>query len=169
MHIFNLIEYDKMVFLDADIYILYNIDFLLNNYNHYLFLCEKYFPVRIKEEKFLPKGDLFLFTPNEKIFQDVMLNINHTSLKLYDDEFIFKYMIYPDVFIQEKYNNDINIFENLNLDLSKYYFHDSGAIKYFNYIKIDPQHFANYDIKLKYNYFQNWKKNIKKKLNKKAE
>ena len=162
-HVFKLFEYNKMVFIDADIYILYNIDFLLDNYNDYEFLCTKYKPYRIDED-FLPLGDLFLFTPNKKSLSQILSQINTVPLKMLDDEIVIKYILYPQYFIEENYNNKVNIFNNLNLPCSLYdcYYHDTGAIKYFNYIKINPKIFSLKSVSKKINFFQNWK--TKKKI-----
>ena len=67
-HIFDLVEYDKMIFLDSDIYIYSNIDFLLEQYNNYKFLCDNYKPLRVNEN-FLPEGNLFLFTPQKNLLK----------------------------------------------------------------------------------------------------
>ena len=110
--VFDLIEYDKVFFLDADIFIKENIDYIFDLLKDVEFFAEK------DEINKRYGGGAVLFTPEAGKFQ-TFLN-EYDKEKIYTDELGLIGYFYPN------YTGHKEIWK----DLSKKLFHDGGIPKY---------------------------------------
>lgn len=114
---YNLVQYDKLIWIDADVMLLQNIDviFLLEPD----FVCTTYNIKRIKQgrdsDAFFPHNVIMLFTPDESIYQ---LIVSNKDLYLNDEE-VVKHLLYPQHFKTLCWDNKCNTFENLKVELNK--------------------------------------------------
>lgn len=152
-YIFTLIEYEKILFLDADIFIFDNIDFLFDKFNQYNFLSSVYTPIRVKEN-FLPLGSCLFLTPNMHLFNQVLSSLDNQYA--IDDEFIIKYILFPQHYLTQEYGIQCNIFENFHVYIDKYSYHDAGPNKYFNTIIITPEEFCTLSTSMLRYFFSKW-------------
>ena len=105
----NFLNYDKLLFLDADIFLLENIDNIFKDFLQYKFSIENY-------SFGDPCGCMIIMTHTENLYYKFKNNYNKNII--YDDEKAIKYY-FNDLFIR---NHDL---------WQKYYnkiFHDSGCL-----------------------------------------
>lgn len=94
-HIFNLVEYDKILFLDADMFILTNIDVMFEKTEGYDCVYSKYVTGRYGTDEALPRGGFFTCIPKEGFFEEILNNDAFNNLLHYDDEHILKEICFP--------------------------------------------------------------------------
>lgn len=143
-YMFNLIEYDKLIFLDADMVLFTNIDKLFTLEPK--FICSTYVPLRYctKSNTLYPLNNLMVITPDEKIYREVV-NASQNNELLTDDESVIYHLLYSDNFQNEKWNNDCNIFENLNIQFNDYPVYIHAKKWQFDFYKhnITPENIEN--------------------------
>ena len=94
-YIFNLIEYDRVCFLDADLFILSNIDNLFEKAQEYDCIYAKYLTGRYGEDEILPQGRFFTVAPNKNFFNNLLNDLQINQLTHYDDEHMLKELCFP--------------------------------------------------------------------------
>lgn len=80
-YIFDLTNYDKLCFVDADILFYQNIDFLFDREEEFLF--DARWKYSLKENNLC--GELFIITPDHNLFKKIINNIQPTD---YEDEVV---------------------------------------------------------------------------------
>lgn len=146
LHIFNL-NFSKMLFLDSDLYILNNIDYLFDKYN-------SDFTKIVYVETLGPrkqKNDICAncFLVNKKI----KIDLKEISESFYQDD--------EDVLNELLKNTNSEIFEDN--DILKNMYHDYGIVKYWELINLSPKFFAmfsNEEILLFFNLIFSYKRNL---------
>lgn len=134
---FNFIEYEKIIFLDADVFMLENIDYIFHQYNSYEFLANWYYCKRVDDIDMLPQGDFLFLTPNQTIYNQFKDNLDYITETYTNDEKVMKYYLYPEL-IDEAFNDNINIFQNVGINLTDKIYHCGGSGKWFEILNIDP-------------------------------
>lgn len=156
-------EYSKLLFIDADIFIYQNIDFIFYNCNKYKFLTTKYFPTGDRQnelkEKIMPNGCFIFLTPNKNYFYNLIKNLIETNLSITDDEMHIKYLLYPENYINNFFNYECNFFENIGIDIKDdvSFFHCMGTFKYFIDMDLNPQAFCKLSFEQIKNFFNIYK------------
>lgn len=111
--VYDLIEYEKIVFLDADLIAIKNIDFLFDyDFN---FFTDLYYPSRYGSQEVLPFLNCILLKPKKNFFKKC-LEINEKENVL-DDEYFVKYFLFSKYFKENKYDDKVNIFSNFQLKI----------------------------------------------------
>ena len=79
---YNFIQYEKLCFLDADAFLLINIDKYFELTKEIEFVITTYHPIRLPQENCYPKGNVFIFTPNTNTFNFILdrLKDNNNSI-----------------------------------------------------------------------------------------
>ena len=112
---YNYTEFEKIIFIDADMIFLENLDFLFQ-YN-FLFFCDIYYPSRYAEKKIaMPNNNVFLITPTENFYQR-LLELN-SKYNIDDDEIFIKDYVFPEYFQNSNFDDVVNVFYNFNIKLS---------------------------------------------------
>ena len=135
--VFNFTEYQKIIFLDADVFMLENIDYLFYKYANYEYLGYWYYCKRKDDIDMLPQGDFIFLTPNKEKYIQIQNDLNIVSESFTNDEKMMKYYVYPQL-IDEEYNDTINIFQNVGIDLTDKIYHCGGSGKWFEILDVDP-------------------------------
>lgn len=94
-HIFNLTEYDKILFLDADMFIFTNIDYIFEKAQEYDCIYSNYLTKRYNADTILPRGGFFICTPKEGFFENLINSDDFKNLLHYDDEHVLKEICFP--------------------------------------------------------------------------
>ena len=119
-HILKETSYDLLCWLDADMVIYSNLDFLFEKYADNLFSFKLY--ANRSEHYFSIEGNIFLLKPlGEQYFND---NIQNWALTWANDEEVFNFEIF------QQFKSDSVMFERD--DYQDRFFHGIGHIKYFN-------------------------------------
>lgn len=162
-HIYDLIEYDKLLFLDSDLFILKNIDDIFEKTKQYNYVTMQCINYQKGLPTLTPWGAFFIFKPKKNLIKSLL---TFEILNTYStDEEILKNVIYPELLIKGKLTDKENIFSNLNLDYSTYYYHDSGKEKYWQLLNdFTPEQFCNFNDNIIFKFFGLWK-DIKKSDN----
>lgn len=113
---YNFIQYDKLCFIDADAFLLINIDKYFDLTKEVEFVISTYQPLRLPNEKHYPKGGLFMFAPNKNISNFIFNELQKNNPLIIEDESVIKYFLYPDNFKDFAWNNQCNLFENFPFD-----------------------------------------------------
>ena len=146
LYIFNLLNYDKCLYLDADLIVFKNLDFLLENFSNYEFLTIRTYKPSYSPKEDLPNNFLFMCTPSAETFQKIQNNL-FKLLTYRHDEDVVKEFLYPKYFKENKFDKIVNTYENLlNIDFiknNKYFYHYAGTYKYFMFLSdINPKIFT---------------------------
>lgn len=132
-HIYNLIEYDKICFLDLDL-------IFYNNYD-YIFLKET--PCfYLNEDTGCVSGELFLITPNKTMFEWIINNYQNSDT-LTDEKILF------DLYYKCKIENQK--YSLIEIQQKKDYIHDLGSYKYW-FIFEHPSQVIDFIIKNDYKF-----------------
>ena len=116
---YNYTEYEKLMFLDADVFILSNLDHCFEASKGIDFLCSTYSPIRFSDLVF-PLNAIILFKPNKKIFSQILILREKDNYYMRDDEMVVRFLFYKKHFDSLKWDNQCNTFENLNITFSNY-------------------------------------------------
>lgn len=147
---YNFIQYDKLIFLDADLILVKNIDNLfLTNVN---FVCATYTPKRLNITH-CPLNGCMLFTPNKDTYDLIMQTVNNDNELYVDDESVVYYLLYPYQFQNQKWDNNCSTYEALKLVNGDIIFtHDKHIYQYniYNAQELE-KYFANHSDKF-FNY-----------------
>ena len=123
IQIFDFIEYDRICFIDTDIILFENLDYLLENFDDNFEFCSS-----LNKGRDLLRGEVFVIKP-KKNFCSYLLKQSWV-FQQYDDENIFS-KLFRDNYLE--YN-----FEYLSLKL----WHDIGSIKYWEIFNFNSQIFS---------------------------
>ena len=134
---YTLIQFNKIILLDADIMLLENIDSLFNLSEN--FVCSTYTSRMQKEITHFPFNAIMLIQPSLEIYNTIINNIDDS--KYTDDESIIYYLLYPKQFQNQMWDNECNIFENLSININIPIFIHTKKIQYFlRQRRIFPKH-----------------------------
>ena len=133
IQIFDFIEYDRICFINTDIILFENLDYLLENFDDNFEFCSS-----LNKGRDLFRGEVFVIKP-KKNFCSYLLEQDWV-FQQYDDENIFS-KLFREEYLE--YN-----FEYLNHKI----WHDIGGIKYWELIKYNYKIFTL----LPYNYIKNF-------------
>ena len=109
---YNFIQYEKLCFLDADAFLLINIDKYFELTKEIEFVITTYHPIRLPQENCYPKGNVFIFTPNTNTFNFILDRLKDNNNSIIEDESVIKYILYPEHFKNAIWDNKCNLFEN---------------------------------------------------------
>lgn len=123
IQIFDFIEYDRICFIDTDIILFENLDYLLENFDDSFEFCSS-----LNKGRDLLRGEVFVIKP-KKNFCSYLLKQSWV-FQQYDDENIFS-KLFRDNYLE--YN-----FEYLSLKL----WHDIGSIKYWEIFNFNSKIFS---------------------------
>ena len=131
--IFKLEQYDKIIFLDSDVIILENIDFLFEKYGNF---AAPVYDIFSRENSLLKHyyiGFIFLIKPSKKLYQ----YIHNNSIQWHDDEeVLYDFFYAPFKNDKEKLNEFLLLNQKNNINDFLVY-HDQGMPKYWNLFPID--------------------------------
>ena len=114
-YMFNLTEYDKLIYLDSDLVLFQNVDNLFElNVN---FVCSTYERISDFSGAISPLNGFIVLTPNPEIYQKVLEASTKDSL-LVDDESVIYYLLYPKQFQELKWDKECATFEFLGIKYS---------------------------------------------------
>lgn len=123
---YNFIDYDKLIFIDADVVLVKNIDDIFNLTPK--LVVSTYSPKGEQKELNYPSNGIILLTP-EKGKYEFFLEFSKTSSSITDDEALF-YNLYLDNFNNQVWTNEINTFENLNYNKKFTHIHNNDFFYY---------------------------------------
>ena len=134
-------DYDKAIFLDADLYFYDNIDFLFNEEINFNFI-PSYHLDTLKVD-----GASFIVKPTKDYFDSLLLN-DSFNYSINDEEATVN--ILPNCIIFNKEFAEPRIIDNSilieNYHMPKYALHLPGQIKYWEYLTDEEiQNWKNYD------------------------
>ena len=139
--IFDLKNYDKVFFLDADTFLFKNLDYMLDSTEDNL---NKIYCFKFDGHDLPISGGGFIISPNKYNFNEIL---NSYQSKYLNDE---------EVLCELYKNDDIVILENYN-NLQQTLYHDGGYyIKYWETLNVNIKMFFQLDIHMLHNFFVYW-------------
>ena len=144
---YNFIQYDRLIWIDADVLLLENIDKLFSLAPN--FVCSTY-SLREKYKKsddntiVCPHNVIMLFTPDKDIYN---LVLSYKDLCLADED-VVKDILYPEYFKTLHWDDKCNTFENLHIDLNVPIFIHSKKLQtgIISSLRITPQKLEKFNM-----------------------
>lgn len=150
---YRLDHYDKIFFLEADIFLYENIDFLfeLNNDPSKIELTS-FWAKFLNPPRDVTSMVVFGLTPSKEIYQTILEDLSSVKVTINTSEYFMDEYLIPKFYKDKVFRLPIKHNDD------KYYFHSDGGLKYFTRCSFKPRAFAKMsmeDIKL---FFAWWKR-----------
>ena len=119
---YTLTEFKKVCFLDSDLFLIQNIDYLFNEVKDFSFVSSMYRAGYCNRE-IVPRAGFMFLTPKEGKYEEIIKLVKEQSLQNLPmtDETILKYYLFPQM-ITFSWDKDCSTFESLNLRLNELIF-----------------------------------------------
>ena len=164
---YNFTQYKKLIFLDADLILVKNIDNLF--FADVEFACATYTPLRFEQSICCPLNGCALFTPDKNKYNFICQAVEKDNTIYVDDESVIYHLLYPFNFKNKQWDKYCATYESLGLvngqivyvhnkNLYKYSIYNAKELeeifmdsndKFFNYLLTVYQHMCQYTTKKK--------------------
>lgn len=129
---YNLIDYNGLIFIDADIFLLKNIDDMFDLQTKSKLVVSTYSPKRVAKQTY-PLNGVMLLTPEIGKY-DSIVNFSRQIASVTDDESLI-YNLHLDAFNNKNWSNEINTFENLHYNKGLIFIHANNLGFHYYLIK----------------------------------